>query len=132
MSDTIEIRKFRRFGLLVGGVFAIIAIWPFVFRGDGPRLWAGLIAGVLVVLGLGFPTGLRSVYRIWMWVGHILGDWNTRILLGIVYFVVMTPMGMVMRWFGWDPLDRRLKDRPTYWIERKEHADSRGTMERQF
>ncbi len=57
---------------------------------------------------------------------------NTRILLGVVYFVVMTPTGIVMRLLGRDPLDRRLKDRPSYWVDRKRHLDPRGSMEHRF
>ena len=132
MSSKIEIRELRRFGLLVGAIFAVIALLPVLFRGDDPRGWAVFIAGGLIMLGLTLPRALAPVYRGWMWVGHILGQFNTRLLLGLVYFLMMTPTGMVMRLVGRDPLDRRLKDRPSYWVERNRQPGPRGSMERQF
>ncbi len=78
------------------------------------------------------PRGLRPVHTHWMRVAHALGSFNTRVLLGVVYFVVMTPTGIVMRLLGRDPLDRRLGDRSSYWVLRKPNPDSRGAMERRF
>ena len=132
MSRDKKARELRRFGLMVGAIFAIIAIVPLLLRGDGPRGWALLIAGGLMTLGLVFPRALGPVYRVWMWVGHILGQFNTRLLLGLVYFLMMTPMGVVMRLMGRDPLDRQLKDRPSYWVARKRQPDPKGAMERRF
>ena len=132
MSRNSERRELRRFGLLVGGIFAIIASWPLVLRGDEPRVWAGLIAGGLIMVGLAFPVALGPVYRIWMRGAEALGWLNTRVLLGVVYFLVMTPIGVLMRLIGRDPLDRRLGDRPSYWVACKPHGESRGSMERRF
>jgi hypothetical protein len=132
MSSDKEAKELRRFGVVVGGIFAVIAIFPLLFRGDKPRGWAALIAGALIMLGLAVPRALRLAYRLWMRAGHLLGWFNTRLLLGVVYFLVMTPMGMVMRLVGRDPLDRRLRDRPSYWVERQRRQDPKHSMELHF
>lgn len=131
-ASAVEIRELRHFGLLVGGILAVIAVWPVVFRGESPRTWVLILAAALIALGLVFPRALRSVYRLWMRMGHLLGWFNTRLLLSVVYFLVMTPTGMVMRLVGRDPLDRRLGDRPSYWVERQRRLDARRSMELHF
>ncbi len=78
------------------------------------------------------PGRLGPVQRLWMAGAHALGLFNTRILMGLVYFLMITPMGVIMRLGGRDPLDRRLKDRPSYWIKRKQQPDPKGAMERRF
>ena len=92
----------------------------------------GALAILLAGLALVAPRLLSPVHTVWMAAAHALGWFNTRILLGVVYFVVMTPTGIVMRLMGRDPLDRRLKDRPSYWVERKRQQGLRDSMERQF
>ncbi len=92
----------------------------------------GALAILLAGLALVAPSLLGPVHRLWMQVAHAMGWFNTRVLLGVVYFVVMTPTGIVMRLLGRDPLDRRLGDRPSYWVERKPHPDPRGSMDHRF
>lgn len=101
-------KEFRQFGLLVGGVFAVIGLWPVVFRGESPRLWAMVLGGLLIVLGGTVPQSLKPVHRGWMKIGHVLGAINTKIILGIVYYGLITPMGLAMRFMGKDPMHRVL------------------------
>lgn len=101
-------KELRQFGLLVGGVFAVIGLWPVVFRSESPRWWAMNLGSLLIVLGAIAPQGLRQVHGGWMKVGHILGSINTRIILGIIYYLLITPMGMVMRLMGKDPMHRTI------------------------
>lgn len=106
-------KEFRQFGFLVGGVFAVIGLWPVVFRGESPRLWAMVLGGLLIVLGGTVPQSLKQVHRGWMKVGHVLGAINTKIILGIVYYGLITPMGLVMRFIGKDPMHRVLAKKAT-------------------
>lgn len=106
-------KELRQFGLLVGGVFAVIGLWPVVFRGESPRLWAMVLGGLLIVLGGTVPQSLKQVHRGWMKVGHVLGAINTNIILGIVYYGLITPMGLVMRFMGKDPMHRVLAKKAT-------------------
>jgi predicted membrane metal-binding protein len=125
------IKPLRSFGLLVGGVFALMAAWPVLFRGQPLRTWAMVAAAGLVVPALLLPKILGPVYRVWMAFGHILGWINTRIVLGIVFFLVFTPVGIVMRLFGKDPLRLRLKaNSKTHRIPRMSRPESH--MKQQF
>ena len=99
----------------VGGVFAAIGLWPTVVHAASPTLWALALGGGLILLALVVPVALRPVHRIWMKVGHVLGYINTRILLGLIYYLVLTPMGLVRRALGKDTLQRSFAaDAETY------------------
>jgi hypothetical protein len=103
-------KELRQFGLVVGGVFSVIGLWPVVFRGESPRLWAMILGSLLIALGAMVPQTLKQVHHGWMKIGHVLGSINTRIILGIVYYLLITPMGMVMRLTGKDPMHRALRE----------------------
>jgi saxitoxin biosynthesis operon SxtJ-like protein len=114
MAEPIPNNKtLRSFGLLVGGAWGIIGLLPVVFRREPPRLWALALMAVLVGLGLLFPKALRQPYRDWMALGHALGFVNSRILLSLVFYLVVTPMGFAMRLFGRDPMRRRFDSAAT-------------------
>ncbi|MDH4155011.1 MAG: SxtJ family membrane protein [Nitrospira sp.] len=99
-------KDLRQFGLLVGGVFSVIGLWPFVFRAESPRLWALMLGGVLILLGAIAPQSLKQVHAGWMKIGHVLGAINTKILLGLIYYLLIVPMGIVRRWLGKDSIQR--------------------------
>jgi hypothetical protein len=96
-----------------------------------PALLGGM-AGTLAVLALGAPGLLQPVHKGWMRLAEALGWLNTRVLLSIVYYLMMTPLGVAMRLLGKDPLDRRLHDRASYWIVKDSQGDPKGAMERRF
>jgi hypothetical protein len=106
-------KELRRFGLLVGAVFTVIGLWPLVFRGEPLRLWAIGIGGLLIVCGGALPSVLAPIHKGWMWVGHILGWINTRILLGIVFYVLVTPLGLVFRLMGKDTMRQAFAESST-------------------
>ncbi|TKB63496.1 MAG: sxtJ [Nitrospira sp.] len=112
-------KELRQFGLLVGGVFSVIGLWPVVFRGEPPRLWAMILGSLLIVLGAVVPQSLKQVHSGWMKIGHVLGAINTKIILGIIYYLLITPMGLVMRLMGKDSMHRTLaKETTTYRVVR--------------
>ena len=96
----------RQFGLLVGGILLALALYPFVWKGQEVRTWLAIPGGLLAAAGLVVPNALSQVYRGWMAVGHALGWVNTRIILGIVFYGIVTPMGLVMKMMGMDPMRR--------------------------
>ena len=131
MNHEVQVKELRNFGLIVGGIFLVIGLWPIVWRGDDMRLWAVGLGGVLIPLGLLVPAVLAPVFKVWMKVGHVLGWINTRIILGILFDGLITPMGVVMRLFGWDAMRRVLvRDVESYRVVRQPRP--RTHMTRQF
>lgn len=103
-TNDVPLKQLRQFGWLMGGVFALIALWPLVVRGESIRMWALIISGIFGVLGTLFPNGLKPVYRVWMIFGEKIGWVNSRILLGLVFYGLVTPMSLVIRVLGKRPL----------------------------
>ena len=131
MPNDPDAKQLRSFGLIVGGVFALIGLWPVVWHGAALRLWSVIIAGGFSVPALVWPQSLTYVYRLWMLGGLILGWINTRVILGLVFYSLFTPVGIVRRLLGKDPM--RLRAQPhadTYRIVRQPR--SRSHMTRQF
>jgi len=124
-------KQLRHFGLMVGGIFAAIGLWPVLFRAQGPRLWALALAVALVVPALVLPRSLTYVHRGWMAAGEVLGWINTRIILSVIFYALVTPMGILMRRFGRDPMHRRFEpDATTYRVPKSPRTAAH--MTRQF
>jgi saxitoxin biosynthesis operon SxtJ-like protein len=109
MSRTQDTRQLRQFGLLVGGIFGAMGLWPLVWRHQSPRLWAMALAVALVVPALVAPRVLAPAHRAWMALAEVLAWVNTRILLGLVFYLVVTPIGLLMRLLRRDPMRRQLE-----------------------
>ena len=130
-KQTSENKSLRSFGLMVGGIFAFIGLWPVVYRGSSPRLWALILAALLILPALVYPKSLRPVYQIWMKVGQVLGWINTRIILGVIFYLLFFPVGMVLRLLGKDYMNRRFdSDAATYRVIR--HSRPGSHMKHQF
>jgi hypothetical protein len=106
MAPRADRTELRNFGLIVGGIFAVLAVWPMVFRGGSARLWLLAVAAVLLGPALVAPRVLAPAHRAWMALGAALGWVNTRIVLGVVFFAVVTPMGLALRLGRRDPMQR--------------------------
>ena len=102
-------KQLRQFGLLVGGIFGVIGLWPMVWRHQPMRSWALVLAVALIVPGLVAPRILSPVHRAWMKLGEGLAWVNTRIILGLVFYLVVTPLGLLMRLVSHDPMRRQLE-----------------------
>ena len=130
MPSELTNKQLRSFGLTVGGIFALIGFWPLIFRGEGLRLWAVVLAVCLLVPAVVFPRSLVWVHKGWMAVGHVLGWINTRIILGVVFYVIVTPIGIIRRWLGKDPMGRQLRpDLDSYRVVRKPRPASHLTKQ---
>ena len=125
-------KELRRFGLSVGGVFAAMALFSW-WRGHViPPLVLGSLAAFFMVPGLLFPRALRTVQPKWMRGATVLGEINGRIILSVLFFLVIWPIGRVLR-LRRDPLDRSLADGETsVWIKREKTPVERERYERQF
>jgi hypothetical protein len=127
----VTISQLRSFGLIVGGLFAAISAWPLVVRGEPLRLWAAIPAGILVTPAIVYPTALRPLHKWWMKFAEILGWINTRIILGLGFYLVFAPLGTILRVIGKDPLRRIFeKQLETYRVVRTPRPGTH--MRRQF
>ena len=106
MTPRADVRELRSFGLVVGGVFLGIGLWPLVIRGASARWWAVTLGAALIGAGLMFPRVLGPARAAWMALADLLGRVNSRLLLGLVFFTLVTPMAIVLRIRGRDPLNR--------------------------
>lgn len=117
----------RGFAFKVGGLIAVLfgLLLPWLFGLDY-RLWPWIAGGGLVLWGLLAPATLGPVYRGWMRVGLAVGWFNSRMILGIMYYLIITPTGWLMRMFGKDTMSRRLDGNvPSYRVESKVAAPSK-------
>ncbi len=122
----------RTFGWTVGAAFLLLAgvFWwrDHILVRDA----LGAFGAALVVLGTIYPAALTEIRAGWLEAAHALGWFNTRLLLTLFYYGVMTPVGVAMRLFGRDPLDRKWSaDQTSYWVKRGEQR-SPDHFEHQF
>ena len=109
-------RREREFGLIVGGVFVLLGSW-WLYRGKFATAAHIVLplGALLVLLGLIWPRILELPNKAWMLLAEGLSFVTTRIILGVVFFLVVTPIGIIKRLSGWDPLSRRSPRGASYW-----------------
>ena len=122
----------RKSALLVAAVLLAIAAWN-LYRGRTTVVMIfAAIGGALLVAGLFVPAAARGFHKAWMRLAVLLGQINSRVLLTLVYYLVVTPYGIVTRLVGRDPLRRRGASAESYWVERKTTRQAREQFERLF
>src|SRR5262245_51331900 len=106
----------REFGLIVGGMLILLSAW-WLFRGKFATATQIIlpIGSLLVLLALVWPRSLVLPNRAWMTLASILSFISTRVILAIVFFLILTPIGLIKRAMGWDPLHRRAHKGESYW-----------------
>ena len=111
-----SLRAEREFGLIVGGVLLLLSLW-WLYRGKFPAVSPITLplGAALILLGLVFPKALVWPNKAWMALAEVLSFVTTRIILAFVFFAIVTPIGVVKRLFGWDPLHRRAGASDSYW-----------------
>lgn len=127
-------RELRQFGWLVGGILVAIGVVLWYRAPDGGAaavLW--WIGGPLVVLGTALPRLLKPFYYAWMALAVVLGFVMTRLILTVFFFVVLTPVGLVFRLLGRDPLSRKLdRQASSYWLDKEYPIADRTRFEKFF
>ena len=128
-NSKIKISSNRSFGIVFFFVFLIISLWP--LTNENPlRVWSIFVAIIFLILGLMNSKLLTPLNVLWFKFGKLLGFIIAPIVMGIVFFLVVTPTGIIMRIIGKDLLGRKFnKNKKTYWINREK---SKSTMKQQF
>ena len=131
-TDGVRPGSERAFGLVFSAVFAIIALFPLI-EGSPIRIWSVWSAAGFLVVALAIPNVLKPLNIIWFKFGLILHKIVNPVIMGLLFFLTITPTGLIMRALGKDPL--RLKKDPdaeTYWISRTPPGPEPKTMKNQF
>jgi hypothetical protein len=124
-------KQLRSFGLILAAGFLVVAMWPMVMRGQPLRSWALTISLLFGLGGLVVPGALRWPYRIWMAIGYVLGWINSKIILGSLFYVMFTPVRLILLAVGHDPMNRGFDGAsPTYRVTRVRRPPSH--MKHQF
>ena len=128
-GSKIKISSNRNFGLVFFIVFLIVALWPLKYEED-IRLWSLVLSIIFFILGILNSQLLTPLNKLWFKFGMFLGLIVSPIVMGIVYFLVVTPIGIFMRLLGKDLLKTsKAKNASTYWIKR---INKQSTMKKQF
>ena len=123
----------RSFGIVFAVVFAVVALWPLTGEGGAVRWWSAAIAAAFLAVALLRPSLLAKPNSWWMKFGLLLSRIANPVVMGLVFYLTVTPTGFVMRLLGKDPLRLRLdREAKSYWIERKPPGPKPETMSQQF
>ena len=109
-------------------VFTVIGLWPLI-DGNNPRVIFFLIAIIFLILGLLNSEFLTPLNKIWFKFGIFLGKIISPVIMGIIFFLVVTPIGLIMRLLGKDVLNLKYNNKKTYWIEKN---GPKSKMKNQF
>jgi len=124
----IKIGSNRSFGIVFFVVFLLIGLWP-LLNGNELRIWSIVISLIFFILGLLNSKILTPFNKIWFRFGIFLGNFISPIVMGIVFFLVVTPTGLIMKLFRKDLINLKKNNSNTYWIEKK---DIKSSMKNQF
>jgi hypothetical protein len=131
-EDDVRLPPERSFGFVFVGVFGLVGLFP-LWRGAAPRWWSLGLAAVFLGAALLAPRALAPLNRLWFRFGLLLHAAVNPVVMALVFFTTVTPIALIMRAVGKDPLRlRRDHDARTYWIERRPPGPMPDTMPRQF
>ena len=115
MKNKIKMSSNRSFGIVFFIFFIIIAIYP-LFKDDEIRVWSLLLALIFFVLGLFNSKALTPLNKIWFKFGIALGNIISPLVMGVIFFMVVTPIALIMKVLGKDLLNLKKKKEKSYWI----------------
>ena len=127
-NNEIKISSNKSFGVVFFIVFLLFGIWP-ALKGNDVRYWSIFLSLIFLILGLLNSKLLSPLNRLWFKFGIILGNFIAPIIMGLVFFLVVTPIGLIMKLLGKDLINLKKNNDKTYWIEKKEIKTS---MKNQF
>ena len=126
--DEIKISSNRSFGIVFFIVFLLIALYP-LLKGNDLRIWSLVISFIFLILGLINSKILTPLNRLWFKFGLLLGRFISPLIMGIIFFVVVTPIAIIMRLLKKDLLNLKYNKKETYWIDK---SGPKSKMKNQF
>ena len=126
--DDVKISSNRSFGIVFFIVFLLIALYPLTYS-EEIRVWSATISFIFLVLGLFNSKILTPLNKLWFKFGIFLGKIISPIIMGIIFFLVVTPIGLLMRLLGKDLINLKYNNNKSYWIEKK---GPKSKMKNQF
>ena len=126
--EEIKISSNRSFGIVFFVVFLLVTLYPLIYGGE-IRIWSLVISLIFLVLGLANSKLLSPLNKIWFKFGIVLGKIISPIIMGVIFFLVVTPIGFIMRVFGKDVLNLKYNKNKSYWIEKN---GPKSKMKNQF
>ena len=126
--DEIKIGSNRSFGIVFFIVFLLIALYP-LLKDNDLRIWSLVISFIFLALGLVNSKILTPLNRLWFKFGLLLGRFISPLVMGIIFFIVVTPTGIIMRLFKKDLLNLKYNKKETYWINK---SGPKSKMKNQF
>ena len=128
MQQNIKLPSNRNFGIVFAIVFLIISLWPLLSQNE-IRSWSLIVSIIFLTLGLINSKLLLPLNKIWFKFGIFLGNFIAPIVMGIIYFFVVTPTGLIMKMLGKDLLNLKKSNKDSYWIKKD---NSNSSLKNQF
>ena len=116
-KNNIKISSNRSFGIVFFVVFLLISIYPIINDQD-IRVWSLIISLIFLILGIINSNILTPLNKVWFKFGILLGSFVSPIVMGVVFFFVVTPISLLMKLFGKDVLNLKRNNSKSYWIEK--------------
>ena len=126
--DEVKISSNRSFGIVFFIVFLLIALYP-LLKDNDLRIWSLVISFIFLILGLINSKILTPLNRLWFKFGLLLGKFISPLMMGIIFFLVVTPIGIIMRLLKKDLLNLKYNKKETYWIDK---SGPKSKMKNQF
>ena len=127
-NNEIKLSSNKSFGIVFAIVFFLIALWP-IIKSDDIRIWSLIVSIIFLILGIMNSSILTPLNKIWFRFGIFLGNFIAPVVMGIIFFFVVTPIGLIMRLLGRDLIKLKKNNENSYWIEKK---DTESSMRKQF
>ena len=128
MKQEIKISSNRSFGIVFFILFLLIALYPLTYSGE-IRIWSAIISLIFLILGLLNSKILAPLNKLWFKFGILLGKVIAPLIMGIIFFLVVTPIGLIMRLLRKDVLKLKYNNNKSYWIEK---SGPKSKMKNQF
>lgn len=128
MNKDIQMSSNRNFGIVFFLVFLFIAVYPLNYNGE-IRIWSIIVSSIFLILGLLNSKILTPLNKLWFKFGILLGKVVSPLIMGIIFFFVVTPIGLFMRLLGKDLLNLKYNNNKSYWIKK---SGPKSKMKNQF